>query len=187
MKKLGQTILWTFIGFAISYYFDDEIKNFPYHHILFPFIGVLIIVSYLINRIRSFKHKVFISSRFDIVRQVILLVLGSVICAVSVFHSLSIGIINWILLSIGILPIISSFFFQKSIQLYLESDQLIIEYVTRGKFKLDQIDSYEIKGRTLKVYTEGRKIEVYDLSLKKPNIDMLKRVLSDFKVGNLIM
>jgi len=113
-----------------------------------------------------------------------MVVAGVILSSWVIYYWIPVSYIHWTFLFVGVGAIISGIFYETSIQLYHKNNLLIVEYVSKGKFEFNGIGSFELNNGVLKIHSEGRRVEVYNVKMNEENSSKLLRYLKDFQISS---
>ena len=167
----------------LGHLFKEEIQGFQYYHILFPTLFGLAVISVVYRKFKVFKERKFARSKFDVPGQIVTILIGISVTTVVVYYWIPYSYLHWTFLIAGVAGTISGLFYENTIQLYYQDGWLNIEYASKGKYKINTIDSFEVQNGVLSIKSGERRIEVYNVSMSESNTSKLTQYLADFQHG----
>lgn len=180
MKEF-KTIIFIACGMLFGYLFKEDINQLQPYKILYPTLFALAILGMIYNKYKVFKLKTFIKTKYDDIKQVSLTLAGITIIILTIYYWLPNSYFHWLSLLLGVGTVISNIFYESTIQLYIKTDKLHIQYSGSSYYNFDKVDSFDLQNGTLKIYFDETRIEVYKVKMESSNIEKLTDYLSKFQ------
>lgn len=181
-KERFKLLFFVALMMAVDEY-KAEVSSFEHSYltIVYPVLFGIGLINTAYKTIKPSRSGIFIKTTFDTPKQVFLIAL-SIITGTSAFYTgWNTMLIFWLILYTATYLLFQGVFYQKTIYIKVANDLLHLEYKYRAKHDLTSLNSFELENNTLRLHTEDKTVEVYNVSMQQRNIDKLTEFLDSFR------